>query len=46
MSNRIFGLPRLLSGNESTCQTEDVGMILDQKDPLKKEMATHSSVIA
>ena len=38
--NGIIGLPRWLSGKESTCQAGDPG------DPLEKEMASHSSIVA
>jgi len=34
---------------ESACQTgeaKDMGLILDQEDPLEKEMANHSGVLA
>ena len=40
-----MGLPRGLSGKESTCQARDVGLV-SQEDPLEKEMATHSSILA
>ena len=35
------GLPRWLSGEESACQCRRCGF-----DPLEKEMATHSSILA
>jgi len=38
----ILGLPWWLSSSESTCQCKS----LDQEDPLEKEMATHSSILA
>ena len=41
-----MGLPWWLSGKESTCNTRDVGQSLGREDPLEKEMATHSSVLA
>ena len=41
---RVF--PSWLSGKESDCSAEDPGLILDQEDPLEKEMATHISVLA
>ena len=45
----IDGLPRWLSGKESTGQWRrqetQVGS-LGQKDPLEKEIATHSSILA
>ena len=40
-----MGLPRWLSGKESTCQARDVGLV-SREDPLEKEMATHSSIVA
>ena len=39
------GLPWWLSGKEPT-STGGTGSILGQEDPLEKEMATHSSVLA
>ena len=30
----------------AACQAGDTGLILDQEDPLEKEMATHSSILA
>ena len=44
-----FGLPQLLSGKESTCNTEDTGdggSIVGQGYLLEKSMATHSSILA
>ena len=38
--------PWWLSGKESSCNAEGVGLILGQEDPLEKEMATHSSILA
>ena len=35
--------PRWLSGKESNYQA---GLTLGQEDPLEKEMATHSSILA
>ena len=40
----ISGLPRWLSGKESACSSGDLGF--DQRDPLEKEMANHSSILA
>ena len=37
-----LGLPWWLSGKESACNAGDLG----QEDPLEKEMATHSSILA
>ena len=39
------GLPRWHSGKESTCQW-DMVRSLGREDPLEKEMATHSSILA
>ena len=39
------GLPRWLSGKESTCTRETQAQSLGQKDPLEEEMATHSSIL-
>ena len=33
-------------GKESACNAADLGLILDQEDPLEKGMATHSSNLA
>ena len=33
-------------GKESTCNAGDLGSILGQEDPLEKEMAIHSSILA
>ena len=43
--NTFCGLPRWLSGKESTGQAEDTGLILGLEDPLEKEVATHSSIL-
>ena len=42
---RLLGLSWWLSGKESTCNAGDACLNLGQKDPLEKEMATHSSVL-
>ena len=39
-------LPRGLSGRESACQWESKVPSLGGEDPLEKEMATHSSILA
>ena len=39
-------LPWWLNGKEYSCQAGDVGSIPGQEDPLEKEMATHSSILA
>ena len=41
-----IGLPCCLSGKESTHNAGDVSSILGWKDPLEKEIATHSSILA
>ena len=33
-------------GKASACNVGDLGQFLDQEDPLEKEMATHSSILA
>ena len=35
-----------LSGKDSACNARDSGSISGQEDPLEKEMATHSSILA
>ena len=49
----VTGLPRYLSGKESACQIRSsqvrspgLGDPLSWEDPLKKGMATHSSILA
>ena len=47
--NIYTGLPRWLSGKEFTYNAGDSGdmdSIPGQEDPLEKEMATHSSILA
>ena len=34
------------NSKESACNAGDLGLILGQKDPLKEEMATYSSILA
>ena len=47
MAGRIFWLPRWLSGKESAYNPGDPGLrSLGRGDPLEKEMATHSSILA
>ena len=44
-----LGLPKWLSGKESTCNARDVGtrvQSLSQEDPLEEGMATHSGILA
>ena len=43
---KVFGLPWWLSGKESACQCSRQVRFLGQEDPLEKEMATHSSILA
>ena len=41
------GLPRWLSGKESACQCKSLKSLeFNQEDPLEKEVATHSSILA
>ena len=40
------GLPWWLSGKESASNAGDVGSIPELEDPLEKEMATYSSILA
>jgi len=41
----IQGLPWWLSGNKSTCQMKEMGVLsLSQEDPLEEEMAPPSSI--
>ena len=40
------GLPRWLSSKERTCTAGDMSLIPGLGRPLKKEMATHSSILA
>ena len=45
----VLGLPMWLSSKESACNTGatgNAGSTLGQEDPLEKEMAIHSSVLA
>ena len=42
----MMGFPGGSDGKESSCSTETWVRSLGQKDPLEKEMATHSSVLA
>jgi len=42
----VYGLLWWHSGKESACKVGDVGLIPGQEGPLKKEMATHSSILA
>ena len=40
------GFPGGSDGKESTCNAGDSGLIPGWEDPLGKEMATHSSILA
>ena len=43
----FVGLPTWLSGKESACQMQETWVRpLGGEDPLEKEMATHSSIVA
>ena len=42
----MTGLPRWLSGKESSCQAGVAGSITGSGKSLEKEMATHDSVLA
>ena len=42
----IRGFPSWLSGKESSCQCRRQVQSLVKEDPLEKEMATHSSILA
>ena len=41
-----MGFPHSLVGKELACNAGDLGSIPGQEDPLVKEMATHSSILA
>ena len=41
-----MGFPGDSDSKESTCNAEDPGSSPGQKDPLEKEMVTHSSILA
>ena len=41
-----MGFPCSSFGKESACSTGDLGSLLGWEDPLEKEMATHSSILA
>ena len=46
MYNIIFGLPRWLSSKESACNAGVRVPSLSQEDPLEKETATYSIILA
>ena len=41
-----MGIPGASDSKESICNAGDQGLIPGREDPLEKEMATHSSVLA
>ena len=41
-----WGFPDSSAGKESACNAGDLGLIPGWEDPLEKEMATHSSLLA
>ena len=43
---KIVGFPWWLSGKEATYNAGNAGLIPGQEDPLEKEMAAHSSILA
>ena len=42
----FLGFPSGSDSKESACNVEDLGRSLGWEDPLEKEMATHSSILA
>ena len=44
--NLFFKLPGGAAGKSSACNVGDLGSIPGWEDPLEKEMATHSSILA
>ena len=42
----FLGFPAGSDGKESTCNSRDLGSILDWEDPLEEGMTTHSSILA
>ena len=42
----MLGFPFGSAGKESACNAGDMGSILGLEDPLAKEKATHSSILA
>ena len=44
--NLLTGPPWWLSSKAFTCNAGDTGLIPVREDPLEKEMATHSSILA
>ena len=46
LSRLVMGFPCSSVGKESACSAGDLGSSLGWEDPLEKEMATHSSILA
>ena len=44
--NPFFGFPGGSDSKESACNAADLGSIPGSEDPLEKEMASHSSILA
>ena len=44
--SHTLSFPCSSGGKESACNAGDPGRSLAQEDPLEKEMATHSSILA
>ena len=42
----LLGFPDSSASKEYTCNVRDLGLIPSWEDPLEKEMATHSTVLA
>ena len=42
----MLDFPHNLVGKESACNAGDLGSIPGSEDPLEKEMATHSTILA
>ena len=42
----VVGFPHSSVGKESACSVGDLGLIPGLEDPLEKEMAIHSSILA
>ena len=45
-SHLKLGFPGGSDGKESACNMGNTGLILEKEDPLEKEIATHSSILA
>ena len=46
MATHQMGFPGGSVGKESACNAGDLGWIPGSEDPLEKEIATHSSILA